>query len=76
MTKAQPILTRNTEIHESVHAHHVAELQKTYGKGTAAYKAAFGEAQDWVRDEINARRAEITFLKKVLAALKKLEKMV
>jgi hypothetical protein len=76
MSKAQPILTRNTEIHESVHAHHVADLQKTYGKGTPAFTAAFGEAQDWVRDEINARRAEIAFLTKVLAALKKLEKLV
>ena len=76
MTKVQPIMTRNTEIHESVHAHHVADLQKQFGKGTAAYKAAFNDAQDWVKDEINARKAEIAFLTKVVAALKKLETMV
>ena len=76
MTKAQPILTRNTEIHESVHSHHVAALQKKLGRGTPGFNAAFNDAQDWVRDEINARKAEITFLTKVVAALKKLEKMV
>jgi len=76
MTKAQPILTRNTEIHESVHSHHVAALQKQFGRGTPGFKAAFNDAQDWVRDEINARKAEIKFLTKVVAALKKLEKMV
>ncbi|HEY5114445.1 MAG TPA: hypothetical protein VIJ00_02865, partial [Nakamurella sp.] len=76
MTKAQPILTRNTEIHESVHSHHVAALQKTFGRGTPGFKAAFNDAQDWVRDEINARKAEIKFLTKVVAALKKLEKMI
>jgi hypothetical protein len=73
MTKVQPILTRNTEIHESVHAHHVADLKKQYGKG---YKAVFNDAGDWVRDEINARKAEIVFLTKVVAALKTLETMV
>lgn len=73
MTKAQPILTRNTEIHESVHSHHVADLQKKYGAG---YKKVFNDAADWVRDEINARNAEIVFLTKVVAALKQLETMV
>ena len=76
MTKAQPILIRNTEIHESVHSHHVAALQKKLGKGTPGFKAAFNDAADWVSDEINARRAEIDFLTKVLTALKQLEKMI
>ena len=49
----------NTEIHESVHSHHVAVLQKTFGRGPPGFKAAFNDAQDWVRDEINARKAEI-----------------
>jgi hypothetical protein len=76
MTKAQPILIRTTEIHEGVHQHHVAQLQKTFGKKTAAFDKAFNDAKDWVSDEINARRAEIKFLGKVLGALKQLERMV
>jgi len=74
--KCQPIITRNTEIHESVHQHHTKQLEKKHGKGTPAFDAAWNEAQDWVRDERGARAAEIKFLTKVLAALKKLEKMV
>lgn len=74
--KCQPIITRNTEIHESVHHHHTRQLEKKHGKGTPAFDAAWNEAQDWVRDELNARAAEIRFLTKVLAALKKLEKML
>lgn len=74
--KCQPIMTRNTEIHESVHAHHTKALEKKYGKKTPAFQAAWNEAQDWVRDELNARDAEVKFLTKVIAALKKLEKML
>lgn len=76
VTKCQPILVRNTEIHEGVHQHHTKQLEKKHGKGTAAFDTAFNDAKDWVRDELNARNAEIKFLTEVLAALKKLEKMV
>ena len=76
MTKVQPILTRNTEIHEAVHQHHIQQLQKAFGRSTPAFSQAYHDAKDWVADEINARQAEIRFLTKVLAALKQLEKMV
>jgi hypothetical protein len=76
MSKAQPIITRSTEIHEGVHAHHVGLLQQRFGAGTPAFDQAFNNAKDWVADEINARKAEIRFLMKVLLALKQLEKMV
>jgi hypothetical protein len=76
VTKAQPIEIRSTEIHEGVHAHHVKWLEKKFGKKTPAFDKAFNDAKDWVADEINARRAEIRFLGKVLWALKQLEKMV
>lgn len=76
MSKVQPIMKRNTEIHESVHQHHFADLQKKLGKDTPAYDAAVVDAKDYVPDEVNARRAERAFLTKVVAALKQLETMV
>ena len=76
MSKAQPILIRSTEIHEAVHSHTVALLARRFGSGTAAFDRAFNDAKKWVADEINARRAENRFLRRVLFALRRLERMV
>lgn len=45
-------------------------------RGSGRLQGGLHDAGDWVRDEINARKAEIVFLTKVVAALKTLETMV
>ena len=76
LDKAQPIIHHSDVIHENVHGHRRGELTAIYGRNTPGYKAAWNDAKDYVPDEIKARRAEIAFLTKVLAALKKLEKLL
>lgn len=75
MTKSQPILTRGTEIHEAEHAAHTLALQKKYGGKTAAFQKVWDSAGDWWRDEVRAYGSEIPFYEKVIAAIKKLEKL-
>ena len=75
MTKAQPILTRGTEIHEAEHAAHTLALQKKFGGKTPAFQKAFDSAADWWTDEVRAYGTEIPFYQKVIAAIKKLEKL-
>jgi hypothetical protein len=75
MTKSQPILTRGTEIHEAEHAAHTLALQKKFGGKTAAFKKVWNSADDWWRDEVRAYGSEIPFYEKVIAAIKKLEKL-
>jgi hypothetical protein len=75
MTKSQPILTRGTEIHEAEHATHTLALQKKYGGKTAAFKKVWDSAADWWTDEVRAYGAEIPFYQKVIAAIRKLEKL-
>jgi hypothetical protein len=76
LDKAQPIIHHSDVIHENVHDHRRGELTAVHGRNTPGYKAAWNDAKDYVPDEIKARRAEIAFLTKVLAALKKLEKLL
>jgi hypothetical protein len=75
MTKSQPILTRGTEIHEAEHAAHTLALQKKHGGKTAAFQKVWDSADDWWRDEVRAYSTEIPFYQKVVAAIKKLEKL-
>ena len=75
MTKSQPILTRGTEIHEAEHAAHTLALQKKFGGKTAAFQKVWDSADDWWRDEVRAYGSEIPFYEKVIAAIKKLEKL-
>jgi hypothetical protein len=73
MSQCQPILDRGTEIHESVHHHTQAALQKKHGKGTPAFNKAWEDADNWINDDIKAYGAEIPFYQEVLAAIATLE---
>jgi len=63
------------EIHEAEHAAHTLALQKKYGGKTAAFQKVWDSADDWWRDEVRAYGTEIPFYEKVVAAIKKLEKL-
>jgi len=65
-----PLRDRATEIHEGVHNATQKALEKKFGKGTAAFKAAWDEAKNWAMDEVNAYNAEIPFYTDVTTYLK------
>ena len=65
-----PLKERATEIHEGVHNATQKALEKKFGKGTAAFKAAWDEAKSWAMDDANAYNAEVPFYTDVIAYLK------
>lgn len=67
--KCGPIEDKATEIHEGVHRAHTLALQKKYGKGTEAFKKAWNDAKNWVKDEVNAYNSEKSFYIEVLKIL-------
>ena len=66
-----PLIEQVTRAHEQVHSVHTRVLRQRHGRGRA-YTRAYNDDQDWVTDEVNARRTDIATARWMLRVLGRL----
>lgn len=66
-----PLIEQITRAHEQVHSVHTRVLRAQHGRGRA-YSRVYNSPQDWVADEVNARRTDIAAARWMLRVLGRL----